>query len=36
VLRRDRPERDQGFDAVLYKPVDPAELVALVAHLAPR
>ena len=26
----------QGFDAVLYKPVDPADLVALVAHLAPR
>jgi CheY-like chemotaxis protein len=25
----------EGFDAVLYKPVDPAELVALVAHLAP-
>lgn len=23
----------RGFDAVLYKPVDPTELVALVAHL---
>lgn len=26
----------RGFDAVLYKPVDPTELVALIAHLVSR